>query len=195
MRADHSCFGFQAPRTDGLFFGLFPDAAAALQLKRTAQQLGIRHRLGGRLIATERFHVSLLGFGEHAGLPQSLVAKLVDAAMTISMPSFDVTFDRAISFLGSPRPLVLCGDRGIAELAAFQRALCSAVRKIGLARVKPRYTPHVTLLYDERGIDEHAIEPIGWTVHEFALVHSLRGRSRYFALGRWPLGSPLSLAS
>jgi 2'-5' RNA ligase len=45
----------------------------------------------------------------------------------------------------------------------------------------------VTLLYDERGIAEHAIEPVSWTVREFVLVHSLRGQSKYIPLGRWPL--------
>ena len=44
-----------------------------------------------------------------------------------------------------------------------------------------------TLLYDERRVAEHAVETVGWTVKEFALVHSLYGRARYVQLGRWPL--------
>ena len=39
MRAEFSCFGSEAPATDGLFFALFPDKAAAAQLAKTAQQL------------------------------------------------------------------------------------------------------------------------------------------------------------
>ena len=66
MRAQNSCFGFEAPATDGVFFALFPSEDAAAQLARTAQQLCIRHRLDGRVFAPERFHVSLLGFGAHA---------------------------------------------------------------------------------------------------------------------------------
>ncbi len=195
MRAEFSHFGFEAPATDGLFFALFPDEAAAAQLARTAQQLCIRHRLDARAFAPERFHVSLLGFGAHAGLPPDLVAGAADAAAAIAAAPFDVTFDRAVSFLGRPRPLVLCSEDDIPELIAFQRALGHAIQKRGLGRAKPQYTPHVTMLYDERAIEDHAIEPVRWTVRDFVLVHSLRGQSRYNFLGRWPLGGPLSPAS
>jgi RNA 2',3'-cyclic 3'-phosphodiesterase len=187
MRAEHSCFGFEAPRTDSLFFALFPDATAAQQLERIAHQQCIRHRLRGRPLAAGRFHVSLLGFGKHAGLPRSLVAEAVETAATLAMPRFEVTFDRAMSFLGRPRPLVLCGGDGVAKLIAFQRTLGDAIQTRGLGRVKTQYTPHVTLLYDERGIERHAIEPVRWTVREFVLVHSLLGRTTHIPLGRWPL--------
>ena len=106
-----------------------------------------------------------------------------------------MTFDRAVSFLGRPRPLVLCSEDDIPELIALQRALGHAIQKQGLGRAKPQYTPHVTMLYDERAVEAHAIEPVRWTVREFVLVHSLRGKSQYDVLGRWPLGGPLSLAS
>ena len=187
MRAQHSFFGFEAPRSDGLFFALFPGVESAPALAKTVHQLCIRHRLTGRLLPTERLHVSRLGFGGHAGLPQGLIAGAMEAASTVAVKPFDVSFDRAVSFIGRPRPLVLCGSGGMAELIALQRALGDAIEKGGLGRMKPQYMPHLTLLYDERGIDEHAIEPVRWTVREFALVHSLRGQSRYIRLGRWPL--------
>ncbi len=152
MCAQHCFFGFEAPKADGLFFGLFPPAAARTQLTRTVQQLRIRHRLGGRPLAPERFHVSLLGFGRFAGLPQRLVAEVVEAAATLTAPRFEVSFDRAMSFLGTPRPLVLRGGDGVAELIAFQRMLGDAIQRRGLGRAKAQFTPHVTLLYDERGI-------------------------------------------
>jgi 2'-5' RNA ligase len=187
MRAEHSCFGFAAPRADGLFFALLPDIAATAQLERTAQQLGIRHRLNGSPLASERFHVSLLGFGAHAGLPPDLVATASKIAAEIAGRPFEITFDRAMSFLGRPRPLVLCGGDGVTELIAFQRVLGDAIQTRGLGRMKPQFMPHITLLYDQRGIEAHAIAPVSWTVREFVLVHSLRGQSNYIQLGRWPL--------
>lgn len=195
MRAEFSHFGFEAPATDGLFFALFPDAAGAAQMARTAQQLCIRHRLEARAFAPERFHVSLLGFGAHAGLPPDLVAGAADAAAAIAAAPFDVTFDRAVSFLGRKRPLVLCSEDDIPELIALQRKLGNAVQQRGLGRAKPQYTPHVTILYDERAVEDHAIESVRWTVRDFMLVHSLRGKGRYNILGRWSLRGPLSLAS
>ena len=42
------------------------------------------------------------------------------------------------------------------------------------------FTPHVTLLYDDRLIAVPVpIEPIAWTVHEVVLVHSLLGKTEY----------------
>lgn len=187
MRADHSCFGFDGPWADGLFFGLFPDEAATNELAKKAQQLCIRHRLSARPFARSRMHVSLLGFGRFQGLPSGLVATIAEAAATITERPFEVIFDRAMSFLRPPRPLVLCGGAGVKELTAFQSHLGDALHKGGFKLSRRQYTPHVTLLYDQRGIEEHAIEPVRWTVKEFVLVHSLLGQSKYVALGRWRL--------
>ena len=55
----------------------------------------------------------------------------------------------------------------------------------GLRRLaNTNFTPHVTLLYDARDVDEYPIEPIGWTVKEFVLIRSLNGHKH---LVRWPL--------
>ena len=46
----------------------------------------------------------------------------------------------------------------------------------------------MTLLYGDRFVaDEPVKPPIRWAVHEFVLVHSLLGRSRYNVLARFPL--------
>jgi 2'-5' RNA ligase len=194
MHAEFSHSGFEAPATDGLFFAVFPGEAAAAQLTKTAQQLCIRHRLDARAFRPERFHVSLFGFGGYAGLPPALVGGAFDAAATVAAAPFEVTFDRAVSFLGRPRPLVLCSEDDIPELIAFQRNLGHAIEKVGLGRAKPQYTPHVTMLYDERAIEDHAVEPVRWTVRDFVLVQSLRGKGQYNILGRWSLCDPLSPA-
>jgi 2'-5' RNA ligase len=46
------------------------------------------------------------------------------------------------------------------------------------------FTPHVTLLYGEHQAEENPVEPVGWTVKEFALIHSMRG---HFRIGSWRL--------
>jgi 2'-5' RNA ligase len=43
----------------------------------------------------------------------------------------------------------------------------------------------VTLLYDDHLVAEHAVEPVSWVVREFALVHSLIGKTSHIVLGRW----------
>ena len=176
--------------TDRLFFAIFPDADTAARIAQLAQQLYGEHGLHGSPLKTERFHVTLHHLGDYAGLPPHIISMASEAAAAVAMPPFEVAFDRAASFSGTPRnrPLVLRGGDGVAALMAFQQALGMATKRSGLGRwVKPGYTPHVTLLYDDYCVAEQAVETIGWTAHEFVLVHSLLGQTRHVPLARWPL--------
>lgn len=176
--------------TDRLFFAIFPDAACAARIARLAQDLRLQLGLNGNPFRTERFHVTLNFLGDFSGVPHDVVAMAATAAAAVATAPFEVAFDRASSFGGKSggRPFVLRGGEGIAALTRFQRALGVSLTKAGLAAEKERhYTPHLTLLYDDRTIAERAVETIRWTVHEFVLVHSLLGRSQYTPLERWPL--------
>lgn len=183
-------FDVECKRTDRLFFALVPDPDTAARIARLAHRLRREHGLKGRVIATERFHVTLHHLGDHAGLPEDLIATARTAAASVAMPPFEVVFDRVGSFsrkLGN-RPLVLRGDDGVVALKTFQQALGLAMTKAGLGRwAESQYTPHVTLLYDDRAVDEQIVETIVWTAREFILMHSLLGRTRHVPLARWPL--------
>jgi len=185
--------GFDAapePR-DRLFFAIFPDADTAARIAQLARHLRGEYGLKGQLLTTGHFHVSLHYLGDYVGLPQSIVAAASEAAATVAMPSFEVTFERTASFSGRPgnRPFVLRGGDGVAALTAFQLALGLAMAKAGFrgSRAKSHYTPHVALLYDDRCVAERAVETVAWTVHEFVLVHSLIGLGQHVPLARWPL--------
>jgi 2'-5' RNA ligase len=72
--------------------------------------------------------------------------------------------------------------------SAFVDQLDQALQSVGIfVKSHPRFIPHVTLLYDEERVARHAVEPITWTVREFALVRSLLGRSEHRILQSWPL--------
>jgi 2'-5' RNA ligase len=192
MPEQFSLSGFdEAPKTDRLFFAIFPDAAAAARIAGLAQRLRSEHGLKANPLRTERFHVTLHHLDDYAGLPQRVVAEAIRAAATIAIPQFEVTFDRALSFHGKPgsQPFVLRGCDGLVTLEAFHRVLVAALYKAGLAggRAKSRYTPHVTLLYDDALILERPVETVTWTVREFVLVHSLLGQTVHMPLARWPL--------
>jgi 2'-5' RNA ligase len=111
------------------------------------------------------------------------------------MPGFDVKFDRAMSFAGSPKnkPFVLRGDEsshdGLAALMAFQKAFYLAMCRAGLQgpRANAKFAPHVTLMYDPLAVKPQVVEPVIWTAHDFVLVHSLIGQTKHIHLGRWPL--------
>jgi RNA 2',3'-cyclic 3'-phosphodiesterase len=99
--------------TDRLFFALFPSEEVIPQIAKTSQQLRDEHGLTGKSLSNDRLHITLHHVGDYAGgLPNGLVETVQEAAAKIDMPAFDVTFDRAMSFTGSPRnkPFVLRGD-------------------------------------------------------------------------------------
>jgi 2'-5' RNA ligase len=176
--------------TDRLFFAIFPDAGAAAQIASLAQQLREEHGLRGKPLKTERFHVTLHHLGDYAGLPRDLVAVASDAAANIKAAPFDVAFDYAASFSTAPRnrPFVLRGGDGVASLISFQQILGDALKKTVLGHwAKPAYTPHVTLLYDDRSVQEQAVPAVSWMASEFVLIHSLIGQTVHMPLGRWPL--------
>lgn len=183
-------FGAKAPAVNRLFFALHPDPDAAIRIERLTDELSARHRLRGKRVARERLHVTLHHLGDHEGRRQDIIADAHEAAKGISTAAFGVEFDRATSFTrgSGESPLVLHGGKGVAALMEFQRALGVAMAKSGLKNwVQSQFTPHVTMLYDYSSIIDQAVRPIGWTVREFILLHSLLGAHQHTVLGRWRL--------
>lgn len=184
------------PISDRLFFAVHPDAQATLRIVELAQSLRAAHGLRGNPVRADRLHVTLHHLGDHAGLPEALVTTASEVAARLSAPPFEIGFDCVASFPGraQKRPCVLraAQQHANAALSAFQCALGERLRAAGLGRyVERRFTPHVTLLYDERALAPEAVAPIGWDVREFALVHSLIGRGEHRVLGCWKLaGNP-----
>jgi 2'-5' RNA ligase len=167
-----------------LFLGAVPDPDARTKIDRLTGILTHAHGFDGRTIQPDCLHVSLLFLG---GSSNDLVRIAREAAVTAAadMRRFDVAFDRTVSFRGKPgkSPFVLVGDNGCRPLKSLRQRLVAAFGLNHLAR--PDFTPHVTLWYGQSTVDEYPIEPIGWTVNEFVLIHSLHGHEH---LARWPLG-------
>jgi 2'-5' RNA ligase len=177
------------PVTDRLFFAVFPDPATAAGIADLAERLRAAHRLSGRPLVPDRFHITLHHLGDHAGVRRDIVAMASEAAASLAIPRFDVTFDRAASFHnGGNNPLVLQGGEGLEALKTFQRDLGLAMARAGIGRlVDKAFTPHVTLLYDRGLVAEEPVEPVTWTVGGFTLIHSLLGRTEHVPLARWTL--------
>ena len=175
--------------TDRLFFAIFPDAGTAARIAQLSVLLRLELGLQGKPLATERLHSTLYHVGDYAGLPQDVIAKASDVALSVTMPPFTVAFDGAESFRGRPgnQPFVLRGQDGIVGLIMLQQRLASAMEKAGLGRRMPSYTPHITLMYGDRLVVDRRIDTVTWAVHEFVLVHSLLGRSCYREVMRFPL--------
>jgi 2'-5' RNA ligase len=176
-------------RLDRLFLGIFPDSSVATQIRAFAEKLQGEHRLHGRPLATQRFHVTLCFLGDHAGLPARVVAATKDAAAGVTLPPFDVVFDHAQSFRSrGEKPFVLCDEGGNAALRELRQSLFKALQRHGLTcQLGPNYTPHLTLLYDNQTVAMQAVEPVRWKAREFVLIHSRLGKGEHIPLARWPL--------
>ena len=170
----------------------FPNAAAAAQIAALASRFSREYDLRAKPLQTSRFHVSLQNFGEYDELEmsESIATKVRSAMANVMVHPFAVMFNRVESFSGRDGhyPLVLRGDDGVVGLEILYRSLGTAMRIAGL-KSRLVFTPHLTLLYGERPISERLIEPVGWTVREFALVLSLIGKTKYISLDRWTLGA------
>lgn len=174
-----------------LFFAIVPEADAAARIARLAWRLRSENGLTGELLAKQRLHVTLYPLGDYVGLPLRIIAAAGEAAAAIAMQPFEIGLDRAMSFRGRPgaHPFVRHGDDGAAAVTALQLTLGKAMENAGLGRSRatPHYTPHLTLLYDNRRMADQAVATVSWTVHEFVLVLSLLGLKRHLPLARWPL--------
>jgi 2'-5' RNA ligase len=178
--------GFAVRQLDGLFFSIFPDQRAAVRIANIAEHFRRAYGLKAAPLLTDRFHVTVHGLGNYDGLPRNVVAKAIEAGAAVMSRPFEVAFDRVTSFAGSDA-LVLRGGDGVDGIVMFHHDLGVAMRKFGLS-AGSQFTPHITLLYKRRRIEEQFIEPIRWTVRDFVLVHSLRGRTMHIPLERWRLG-------
>lgn len=179
------------PGSNSLFFAVLPEPEVADRIVALATEIRAGHGLSGRLIPASRLHVTATPMADYAALLDYDVSAAMRAAETVRAKPFDISFNRLQSFgrPGGNQPLVLrCGD-GLGAFGQLQKALLTALRANDYDGKAPAaYTPHITLLYDRRAVDEIFLdEPVGWTVREFALVYSVYGGGRHMHLGRWPL--------
>jgi 2'-5' RNA ligase len=178
------------PGNNSLFFAILPEPDIAARIEALGGTLRANHRLSGRPISAKRLHVTLGLVANYASLLDYDVTAAMQAAATVALAPFEMSFNRLQSFKGREnQPLVLrCGD-GLAAFTGLQKSLNVALKATGYeGKSQVGYTPHITLLYDRQPIDETFLEePIAWTVRDFALVYSVYGESRHTHLGQWPL--------
>ncbi|HMR30903.1 MAG TPA: hypothetical protein PKA13_07185 [Geminicoccaceae bacterium] len=174
-----------APRDGGqVYFALLPDEAASARCILGARDVQRQTGLRGR-IREGSFHVSMHYIGPFAKLTEGLIGQVETAAAGVSAAPFEILFDRIRGFGGGAVGLAGPGHGG---------ALGDLFDRLGsaLGRRKASFEPHLTLFYIDRSMAgrpmaERRIEPIGWTVRDFVLVHSHHGLE---AIGKWPLREP-----
>lgn len=187
LRRRHAGLGpaaTQQPATDRLFFAVLPDAETAGQIAERTTRWRADHGLRGKALKPEHFHVTLCHVADmESAPPEALLEALAEQASVLSMPSFRVEFDRVMSFNNGA--FVLSGDETTIGLEVLQQRLSDALDPS--PRPARRFTPHLTLLRDQRRIAEQPVERIGWTAREVVLVHSLLGQTIHRHVARVPL--------
>jgi len=173
-----------------LYFAILPDAGIAAQSRELAGDFRRQYSFSTKLRRADLFHVTLYRIGSFRCLPEEAAFAAMEAASTIRKSSFQIVFDRAVSFgNGDNRPLVLWSKDGNAELKALHRELDVAIRLTGIAAdgEKP-IEPHMTLLYQGHLIPEVMLEePVTWTAKDFVLINSLQGEAKHEHLCYWLL--------
>ena len=171
------------PLTRNLFFALAPDAA--LREALAAQVRRLHAEWGGRAVAPEKLHMTLLFLDT---LPAPIEATILYAARAagdaIAQAPFDVVvdvagqFDRRVGWLG-------CAQVPAALQSLHDRLVDACFAQGAPVRRENRYVPHVTALREPRKPQPHAIEPLAWPVRHFELMAS--AQDAYEVLGSWPL--------
>jgi 2'-5' RNA ligase len=178
-------------RNDTLFLAIIVAPNADMEIYPLGGHQKRKHELGGVQITRDHLHITLFYFGKFWELPPTTVPKICAPSAMIAAvtPPFEVRFDRVGSFKGKPgnNPFVLRDKEGNAALRAFRKRLAVALAGCGIKWEGSGFTPHVTLLYDERLIPEEPVGSIRWTVSEFVLIHSHFGHALHDVLGRWRL--------
>ena len=173
-----------------IFFALPPPSEVVPRLVSLGDRLSAEGQLRGRRTPAPRFHVSLVGLGAYAAVPQRIVERACEVASTIQFPSFVLAFDRVVSFGGTAdsRSLVLTGGDGLIGADMLHARLHAALAGAGLVAPHARaFTPHLTLSWGDGARTPRFIEPIAWRVSELRLVDGAQGEGRHDILGRWSL--------
>ena len=115
---------------------------------------------GARWIDPENYHVTLRFIGDIDGVAANEIASML---FRVNRKPFDVTLQGLSSFGGrKPRAVVasVVPSRPLIELQAELERL---MQRIGLDPEGRKFTPHVTLLYDNSSVAAQNIATIKWS--------------------------------
>ncbi|MFC5437866.1 2'-5' RNA ligase family protein [Rhodanobacter umsongensis] len=174
------------------FFAVLPDDRARSEIAGVCERFRKSHRVSGSPLAVESLHLSLCPMGNPERLRQPLESALRAAAAGVVAESFDATLDSAMRFSARDGqfPFVLCTDAATTAAAlSLRKAIAAEQLRVGLqVSGVSSFLAHVTLLHGH-AVDavEESIAPVQWHVHDFVLIRSFFGQSRYEVIGRWPL--------
>jgi RNA 2',3'-cyclic 3'-phosphodiesterase len=173
-----------------LFFALLPEHDSVAPISQLGETVCGAHKFRGKPIWPDRLHLTLLPVGDRDLDLAEIVRRARNAAMRVHAAPFEMALDITESFTvrQESHPFVLGSGDGLQKLTALRRSLAQEMAREGFHDYsRTSFTPHMTLMWADRCVDEYPVAPIRWTVRDFVLVMSLVGKSRHEYLARWPL--------
>jgi 2'-5' RNA ligase len=169
-----------------LFFALWPDDSTRAAIAQRLPEWSAG--LDGRLLRPDQWHVTLEFIG---AVDTERRSALQSAADTVSMPEFELQFDRCEHW---QKPQVACLVASVtpAPLTRFVSLLRLALAKVQVEPDQRPYHPHVTLARKVRSAADMPVQPpLCWPASGFALVRSTSdpAGSRYEPVHWWNAGT------
>lgn len=169
-----SVSGQQRRRDDQMLYLMIkpdPEAAAAMD------KLRLHYDLARKYIA-ERFHVTLVPFGDIRLISPENLHRIGLAVASLRTEPFDVTLNRI-------RGNALVGNR-MRALRDFQHALVARLQAFGVEMPYYSFEPHASLTYDAWQQRNIPVPSITWRVREVLLINSIHGKGHNL-LDSWQL--------
>lgn len=156
--------GQQLRRDDQmLYFMIKPDRRAAAAMD------GLRRKYDlARKYAAERFHITLVPFGDIRLISPGTLERICRAAASLQAEPFEIALNRI-----SGNALV--GSR-MQALRDFRHALVARLDLLGVEMPDYTFKPHASLTYEEWQQRNIAVSPIAWRADELLLINSVHGK-------------------
>lgn len=172
-----------------LFFAIFPDDAARLQIANAVDALQAQFPQA-RWVSPQRQHLTLHYLGDSPQRDEAAIARALQLIQGWRCAPFAITLGH-LRALGHPRrpELTLAASgvpQGLAEgwSELHRRVLAAGFRDEG----ERGFLPHLTLAYTPPSpVLPAAPGNVLLRASEYRLILSVTGQAEYETLGRWPL--------
>jgi 2'-5' RNA ligase len=156
-----------------LYLMLKPDPKAAAAMAALRRQHGLAHKY-----AAERFHITLVPFGDIRTISPENLDRIRAAAASLQAEPFEIAFNRI-----SGNSLV--GSR-MQALRDFRHALITQLETFGVDMPDYTFEPHASLTYEPWQQRNIKVPAIAWQVSQLLLINSIHGKG-HDLLGSWTL--------
>jgi RNA 2',3'-cyclic 3'-phosphodiesterase len=147
------------------FFALWPDNLIRDEIVNRSSRLDLK----GSKTVKSNLHLTLVFMGK---LHAKQLDDIISQAKSITCPTFDICLNHSGYFKNS-KVSWLGLDSIPQTLLQLHRQLLEIIGQCSIDVKPQRYKPHVTLTRNSSFFDTQLINPVLWSVKDFALIESI----------------------